>query len=264
VEVLGSPHTMAGSGAGYDLSVTTYTPDGRVYQVEYAQKKVEMSGTALAICFKDGVLFATEKLLVSKMLVPGTNKRTYPVSRTSGLVIAGLVADGRQLVARARQEASGYKNSYAEDMPPHMLAERVAMYMHAHTLYWSIRPFGSSVLLGAVDPDTKKPALFCIEPSGLVFKYKGTALGKGRQVAKTEIEKLLATEGAAEMTCKDALVAVAKILHKVHDEKDTNFELECAWICADSDYKFSAVPADLVNKAEETAKKQLEDEDQDD
>merc|ERR1711865_659940 len=117
---------------------------------------------------------------------------------------------------------------------------------------------------GEVDPDTKKPSLYSIEPSGLVFKYKGTAMGKGRQIAKTEIEKLLAAENAATMTCKDALSAVAKILHKVHDEKDTNFELECAWICADSDYKFAPVPADLIAAAEEKAKKELENEDQDD
>jgi len=255
---------MAGSGAGYDLSVTTYTPDGRVYQVEYAQKKVEMSGTALAICLKDGVLFATEKLLVSKMLVPGTNKRTYPISRNSGMVCAGLIADGRQMVSRGRQEAVNYKNAYAEDMPTHMLAERLGLFVHAYTLYWSIRPFGCSVLLGSVDADTKKPSLFSVEPTGLVYKYKGTALGKGRQIAKTEIEKLLASDAAAEITCKDALTAVAKILHKVHDEKDTNFELECAWICSESDYKFAPVPAALVATAEATAKKQLEDEDQDD
>merc|ERR1719329_1347410 len=177
------------------------------------------------------------------------------------MVIAGMSTDGRQLVARGRQESSNYKNAYAEEMPSHMLAERIGLFVHAYTLYWSIRPFGSAVLLGQVDPDTKKPSLYSIEPTGLVYKYKGTALDKGRQIAKTEIEKLLAGE---EMTCAQALASVAKILHKVHDEKDTNFELECAWICADSDYKFSAVPADLVSKAEETAKKQLEDEDNED
>jgi len=254
---------MAGSGAGYDLSVTTYTPDGRVYQVEYAQKKVDISGTSLAICFKDGVIFATEKLQnVSKMLVPGTDKRIYPVNRHSGMVLAGLSTDGRQIVARGRQESTNYKNAYAEDMPPHMLAERIGLFMHAYTLYWSIRPFGSAVLMGSVDPDTKKPSLFSIEPSGVVFKYKGTAMGKGRQVAKTEIEKLVAT--ASELSCKDALHKVAKILHKVHDEKDAKFEFECAWICADSDYKFAPVPADLVKTAEDAAKAELEAEDQDD
>eukprot|EP00427_Karlodinium_veneficum_P020912 CAMPEP_0169118880 /NCGR_PEP_ID=MMETSP1015-20121227/31239_1 /TAXON_ID=342587 /ORGANISM="Karlodinium micrum, Strain CCMP2283" /LENGTH=252 /DNA_ID=CAMNT_0009181683 /DNA_START=54 /DNA_END=812 /DNA_ORIENTATION=+ len=251
---------MAGTGSGYDLSVTTYTPDGRVYQVEYAQKAVEASGTALAICFKDGVLFATEKLLKSKMLVPGTNKRTYPVSRHAGIVIAGMVPDGRQIVARSRSEVENYKNAYAETMPADQLADRLGLYVHAHTLYWSYRPFGCVALLGCVDPETKKPSLHCIDPSGLVFKYKGTAAGKGKQSAKTEIEKLLAGDAAAELTCKGALSAVAKILHKVHDEKDANFELEAAWICADSDYKFAH--AVLLAEAEASAKKQLEDEDE--
>eukprot|EP00438_Fugacium_kawagutii_P000738 Skav220482 [mRNA] locus=scaffold591:85776:86967:- [translate_table: standard] len=75
---------MAGTGAGYDLSVTTFSPDGRVFQagtnqVEYAGKAVENSGTTLAICCKDGVVFAAEKFLLSKMLVHGTAKRIFPV-----------------------------------------------------------------------------------------------------------------------------------------------------------------------------------------
>lgn len=252
---------MAGSGAGYDLSVTTYTPDGRVYQVEYAQKKVDTSGTAIAICLKDGVIFATEKLLTSKMLVPGTNKATYPVHRRAGMVLCGLIPDGRQLVNRGREEVNNYKNAYNEEMPANQLAERLGLFVHAYTLYWSIRPFGCAALIGAVDPDTKKPSLFSVDPAGYVIKYKGNAFGKGRQIAKTEIEKLLAAEGGSELTCKAALAKVAKILHKVHDEKDRDFEMEVAWICSDSDYKFQYVPADMVKTAEETAKKELEDED---
>jgi len=244
------------------MGVTTYTPDGRVYQVEYAEKKVQTSGTTLAICFDDGVLFATEKLLQSKMLLPGTNKRTYPLNRHSGMVIAGLIPDGRQLVNRARQEAVNYKNAYGEEMPANMLAEHLGQFMHAYTLYGGLRPFGCSVLVGDVDADTQKPSLYELSPAGLVFKYKGTALGKGKMIAKTEIEKLLAAGSAG--TCKAALPKVAKILHKVHDEKDTNFELEMAWICADSGYKFAMVPPALIAASEEQAKKELEDEDQDD
>jgi len=253
---------MAGTGSGYDLSVTTYTPDGRVYQVDYAQKQVDSSGTALAICCKDGVIFATEKLMKSKMLVPGTNKRTYPVHRHAGMVLTGLIPDGRQIVARGRSEVQNYKNAYAENMPADNLAERLGLYVHAHTLYWSVRPFGCSALLGCVDPDTKKPSLHSIDPSGLVFKYKGTAMGKGRQAAKTEIEKLLAGDGGAELTCKAAITAVAKILHKVHDEKDPAFELEAAWICPETDFKFAPVPLETLAEAEAAAKKQLEDEDE--
>jgi len=255
---------MAGSGAGYDLSVTTLSPEGRIYQVEYAGKAVEQSGTAIAVCFKDGIIFAVEKFLTSKMLVPGTNKRTYPVHRHAGMVSAGFVTDARQLVNRARSEAVNYKNAYAEEMPAEVLAERLGLFVHAYTLYWSIRPFGCSSMLGCVDEDTKEPSLFAIEPSGVVFKYKGTATGKGKQAAKTEIEKLLAGENAASLTCKAALPLIAKIIHKVHDEKDKDFELECAWICEDSKYQFQMVPPAVVAAAEEAAKKQLEDEEQED
>jgi len=254
---------MSGTGAGYDLSVTTFSPDGRVYQVEYAGKAIENSGTTIAICCKDGVIFGVEKFLLSKMLVAGTSKRIFPVHRRAGMSIAGLVADSRQIVARARSETTQYKSSYNEEIPPELLADRLGMFMHAYTVYGSIRPFGCAVLLGCVDPDTKKPSLFCVEPSGQNYKYSGTAMGKGKQAAKTEIEKLLAN-GSDSLTCKDTLLHVAKILHKVHDEKDKDFELEASWICAESNYEFQAVPRDLVKAAEAQAKEQLEKEQEDD
>jgi len=254
---------MAGTGAGYDLSVTTFSPDGRVFQVEYAQKAVENSGTTVAICCKDGVVFATEKFLLSKMLVPGTNKRIFPVHRHAGMSIAGFVADSRQIVARARSEANQYKSAYNEEIPPGILAERVGLFMHAYTLYWSIRPFGCCVLLGCVEEDTKKPSLFTIDPSGMVYKYSGTAVGKGKQAAKTEIEKLLA-KGSESLTCAETLVQVARILHKVHDEKDKDFELEASWICPASGYEHAAVPSDTLKAAETEAKRLIEAEEQDD
>ncbi|KAJ3307992.1 hypothetical protein HDU93_005822, partial [Gonapodya sp. JEL0774] len=70
----------------YDLSVSTYSPDGRIFQIEYALKAVEISGTALAIRAKDGVVLATEKLVQSKLLVPGSNKRTQTVDTHIGIV----------------------------------------------------------------------------------------------------------------------------------------------------------------------------------
>jgi len=259
---LAPPGKMAGTGAGYDLSVTTFSPDGRVFQVEYAGKAVENSGTSLAICCKDGIVFAVEKFLTSKMLVPGTSKRIFPVHRNAGIAVAGMLADSRQIVARARSEAHQYTSAYDEEIPPELLAERLGLFVHAYTLYWSIRPFGCAILLGCVDKDTKKPSLFCIEPAGNVTKYTGTAAGKGKQAAKTEIEKLFATK--PELTCQEALVYCAKILHKVHDEKDKDFELEMSWISPASKHQHAPVPNDLVKTAETEAKRMIEAEEQDD
>lgn len=252
---------MAGTGAGYDLSVTTFSPDGRVFQVEYADKAVGNSGTAIAICCKDGIIFAVEKLLGSKMLVKGSAKRVFPIHKRAGMCIAGLVADSRQLVNRARSEANNYNSSYGEEIPPAILAERLGMYTHAHTLYWSVRPFCCAVLMGCIDEESKTPSLFMVEPSGLVYKYKGNAIGKGKQAAKTEIEKLMANEN---LTCEQALVDVAKIIHKVHDEKDREFELEMSWICPQSNYQMRMVPEALVKTSEDEAKKRIEAEEEED
>jgi 20S proteasome subunit alpha 7 len=250
---------MSGTGSGYDLSVTTFSPDGRVFQVEYAQKAVENSGTALAICCKDGVIFATEKFKTSKMLVNGTSRRIFAVNKHMGIAIAGLLPDARQIVTRAQEETRSFKSTYAETIPPPILAERLGLFMHAYTLYWSIRPFGCAVLLGCVDPDTKEPSLFCVDPSGIAHKYRGQAIGKGRMAAKTEIEKLL---GKAEgVTCEKALVDVARILHKVHDEKDRDFELEVSWICPATNYQHSVVNPEVLKVAEDEAKRILEAED---
>lgn len=253
---------MAGTGAGYDLDVTTYSPDGRVFQVEYAGKAVENSGTSVAICCKDGIVFASEKFLLSKMLVPGTSKRIFPVHRHAGMVVAGMLPDARQIVNRARSEATQYMNAYNEEMPPEILAERLGLFMHAYTCYGSVRPFGCAVLMGNVDKETKKPSVFCVEPTGMAFKYVGTAVGKGKQAAKTEIEKMYANN--PELTCEQALLQVAKIIHKVHDEKDKDFELEMSWICPASNYQHAQVTAQKVKAAEDEAKRILEAEQEDD
>jgi len=249
---------MSGTGSGYDLSVTTFSPDGKVYQVQYAEKAVDVSGTAIAICCKDGVVMASEKLLLSKLLVEGTNRRTYAIDKSSGLVMAGFATDGRQILDRARQEAQSFRSNFDEQIPPFLLAERLGLFVHQFTLYWSVRPFGSSVMIGTYAKGGK-PEVHIVEPSGLVYKYFGKAIGKGKQLANTEIEKL----DLKNLTCKDALFHLAKIMHKVHDEKDKDFEFECSWVCDGSNNQFELVPRSLVIKAEEDAKKAIEDEDED-
>lgn len=244
---------MSSIGTGYDLSVTTYSPDGRVFQTEYATKAVDNSGTAVGICCKDGVVLGVEKLIVSKMLVEGSSRRIHGVDRHAGLAMAGLVADGRQLVNRSRDEATEYKSVYGTPISIKVLSDRLAAYTHLHTLYWWTRPFGASAMLGGYDMDG--PHLYMVEPSGVGHRYYGTAIGKGRQAAKTEIEKLK----LSEMTSREGVIAVAKIIYGVHDEaKDKSFELEMGWVCDESKREFQRIPADLLAEAKEAAQKAQE------
>jgi len=84
---------MSSIGTGYDLSASQFSPDGRVFQVEYAQKAIENSGTAVGLRGKDGVVFAMEKLVTSKLYEPGANRRLFGIDRHVGMAVGGLLAD---------------------------------------------------------------------------------------------------------------------------------------------------------------------------
>ncbi|KAK4822542.1 hypothetical protein QYF61_015548 [Mycteria americana] len=101
----------------YDLSASTFSPDGRVFQVEYAMKAVENSSTAIGIRCKDGVVFGVEKLVLSKLYEEGSNKRLFNVDRHVGMAVAGLLADARSLADIAREEASNFRSNYGYDIP---------------------------------------------------------------------------------------------------------------------------------------------------
>ncbi|TFK29278.1 20S proteasome subunit [Coprinopsis marcescibilis] len=244
---------MTSIGTGYDLSASTYSPDGRIFQVEYAGKAVENSGTAIGLKVKDGVVLAVEKLVHSKLLVPNVNRRIQTVDRHIGLATSGLLADGRSIANRAREEASSLRSWH--DAPPTLkdIAERIGMFVQAYTLYSSVRPFGISTLLGAVDKNG--PALFVVEPSGVFYGYHGAAVGKGRQLAKTELEKLK----LSELTTREAVYEAARIIHLVHDDaKEKDFELELSWIGAETNNLHVPVPEDLFKDADAKARAALE------
>ncbi|KIK08382.1 hypothetical protein K443DRAFT_128301 [Laccaria amethystina LaAM-08-1] len=244
---------MTSIGTGYDLSASTYSPDGRIFQVEYANKAVENSGTAIGLKVKDGVVLAVEKLVHSKLLVPEANRRIQTIDRHIGLATAGLLADGRHLSNRARDEASNYRETYNSAPPLKAVADRLGLYVQAYTLYSSVRPFGISTILGAVDKDG--PSLFVVEPSGVFFGYNGAAVGKGRQLAKTELEKL----NLAELSTREAVTEAARIIYLVHeDAKEKEFELEMSWIGTESGGVHVHVPKDLLQEAEAAAKAALE------
>ncbi len=118
----------------YDLSASQFSPDGRVFQVEYANKAVEASGTVVALRCKDGVAFAVEKIITSRLYESGSNKRIHNVDKHIGMVgrknkiclifnpflfqsVAGLLADARQLLTVARDEAKQYKYDYGVSIP---------------------------------------------------------------------------------------------------------------------------------------------------
>lgn len=251
---------MASIGTGYDLSSTTFSPDGRVFQIEYAGKAVENSGTVLGMRCKDGVVLAVEKTVVSKMLVSGSLRRVHIVDHHATVAICGLLPDGRVIVNYAREECERYREFYGREIPGRVLADRIANYVHVHTLHWHLRPFGCAVLIGVHGKHDSGPELYLVEPSGVCYRYYAVAFGKGKQGARTELEKLNLKDesGSPGLTCEEAVNALARILVRVHDEaKDKDYTIEMSWV-KQGDKVASMVPKELVDKAHETAKAELD------
>ncbi|KAI6105696.1 20S proteasome subunit [Pisolithus sp. B1] len=244
---------MTSIGTGYDLSASTYSPDGRIFQVEYATKAVENSGTAIGLRVKDGIVLAVERLIHSKLLVPGANRRIQAVDRHIGMATAGLLADGRNVANRARDESSQIRTLWREPPTVKAVADRLALYAQAYTLYSSVRPFGISTIFGGVDKTG--PSLFVVEPSGVCLGYHGAAVGKGRQLAKTELEKLK----LSELSMREAVIEAARIIYLVHDDnKEKEFELEMSWVGDETGDLYAPVPTDLLADAEQKAREALE------
>ncbi|XP_069116614.1 proteasome subunit alpha type-3-like [Argopecten irradians] len=250
---------MSSIGTGYDLSASQFSPDGRVFQVEYALKAVENSGTAVGVRGRDGVVFGVEKLVTSKLYEAGANKRIFNVDQHIGMAVAGLLADARQVVETAREECSNYRYNYGCPIPLKHMTDRVSLYVHAHTLYSSVRPFGVSAIVGSYGKEG--PQMYMIDPSGVSWGYHGCATGKAKQAAKTEIEKLK----MRDMPIRDLVKEVAKIIYIVHDEvKDKNFELELSWVGEATGGKHERVPENIFIEAEKYAKEALEESDESD
>jgi 20S proteasome subunit alpha 7 len=246
---------MSSTGAGYDYSPTTFSPEGRIYQVEYAQKAVQNSGTAVGVKCKDGTVLALEKILLSPMLLESSNRRIFTVDEHIGVAVAGFMADGRLLATYARDEADEYRSEYGDAISPEQLARRVAAQVHYFTTLGYLRPFGTSILIAGRNKDTQTVELYQIDPTGVCKRFFGSAIGKGHQSAKTDIERT----AFAEMTCRDALKYIAKILHVTHEEgTDKPFALEMGWICEESEWNFVRVPQDLRDECNAWAKQAKE------
>jgi 20S proteasome subunit alpha 7 len=239
-------------GLGYDLSATTYSPEGRVFQIEYGMKAVDNSRTCLGIKVKDGIILAAEKIVSSPLIVPGSNRRVSTIDMHIGMVSSGVSADSRQLLKRAREEARNYRDSLNEPIPGKVLAERIGLFVQTHTLYSSVRPFGSTIIIGS--KDLEGCSLHMIDPSGQQMGYFGCVAGKGQQIVRTELEKLKLDE----LSSLDGVKEAVRVLYLTLDgSSDKRIEIDLSWICEESGYKHELVPEIIVKQAEDSVRRLL-------
>ena len=200
--------------SAYDRVSTMFSPDGRLYQVEYASKIVEQGTLGTAMAYDKGVLFGADKNVTSRLLKPASIEKIFKVDEHIGAISAGLVGDARRLVQLARKEAQENKMYYEEKIQVETLVKQLSAIKQLFTQYAGMRPFGVSFIIGGVDETGGR--LFETEPSGALAEYSAVAIGKGKKEVMASLEKNY-KEG---LSLDDAIAMLLEAMQKGIGEKD--------------------------------------------
>jgi len=212
----------------YDRGVNTFSPEGRLFQVEYAIEAVKLGSTSIGIQTKEGVVVAAENRSSSKLIVADSVRKISQIDKHIAVTSAGLIADARMWVDRARTESQNYWFTYNRRMLVEDVTQTVAnLALHFGDDDSKItlgRPFGVSMLFAGVDKTG--PQLFHLDPSGTFTKYRAKAIG----AASDGAEQSLREKYKDSMTLLEAEKLALSILKQVMEEKLTAANVEVVTI----------------------------------
>lgn len=167
--------------------MTTFSPSGKLVQIEYALNAVAAGIPALGIKAKNGVVLATEKKAPTVLIDTDSFKKIENLSGNVGVVFAGMVPDFRVLLRKGRKAAQAYYRMYRDPIPVSQLVREEATVMQEFTQQGGVRPFGLSLMIAGYDDNG--PQLYQVDPSGAYFGWKASAIGKNHTNAKSFLEK---------------------------------------------------------------------------
>ncbi len=198
---------------GYDRAITVFSPDGRLYQVEYAREAVKRGTTAVGIKCAEGVVLIVDKRVSSRLLEPVSIEKIFRIDNHIGVASSGLVGDARSLVDRARVESQINRVSYDEPIDVEVLAKKLCDHMQVYTQFGGARPYGTALLIAGISDDEAR--LFETDPSGTLLEYKATGIGTGRPA----VMKVFEDEYNEEAGFADAINLGLKALHAATEGK---------------------------------------------
>ena len=201
------------SPSAYDRAITVFSPDGRLFQVEYAREAVKRGTTALGIVYKDGVILAVDKNITSKMLRGESIEKIFKIDEHIGVATSGLVADARRLVDHARITAQEERLTFNKPVDIQTLTQSIGDLKQAYTQFGGARPFGASLLITGIDDSGNR--LFETDPSGAFNELYAAAIGGGKAEAEAFFEK----EYKHGMNFEEAIQLALVTLKRVGDKK---------------------------------------------
>ncbi|MCR6623439.1 MAG: archaeal proteasome endopeptidase complex subunit alpha [archaeon YNP-WB-062] len=197
-------------GMGYDRAITVFSPDGRLFQVEYAMEAVRRGFTALGIRCVEGVVLVAERRKILPLIDYSSLEKIFKIDDHIGITYAGFPFDARILIDYARQEAQLNRILYDEPIDVEVLTKRISDVMQIYTQRGGVRPFGVAFLVAGVDDNG--PRLLMTEPSGAYALYFARAIGSGSQQVTEFLEKNYKFEISLNEALKMAVAAVKPVV----------------------------------------------------
>ena len=253
--------------AGYDRAITVFSPDGRLFQVEYAREAVKRGTTSIGIKCPEGVVLAVDKRTTSPLVESKSIEKLFRIDEHIGSATSGLVADARALVERARVDAQVNKITYSEPISVETLAKKLCDMLQLYTQNGGVRPFGSALIIGGVYNDKCK--LFETDPSGALIEYKATAIDAGRN----QVIDVFENNYKDDMTLDEAIELALTAINEATDHETSSDNVEIA-VITKKDPSYKKISSEEVQKyidelvakreSEEAAKEDSEENEKDD
>ena len=232
---------------GYDMTPTMYSPDGRIYQVEYAMETVKRGTLAIGLCSKGGVIMAVEEK-PRTLQTTNITQKIFQVDFHIGVAAAGYIPDARVQVDSARFFSQGSKMTYDESVEIATVAKHLADQSHQFTQYSGVRPNGVSLIIAGIDQ--KGESIYVTDPSGTYVQYAAIAIGAGSEDVNAFLEKHYNSDMSMDET---AALAIAAINLKA-EQKDVTSDIKMAKITTEAKVFETVSESDLKNYSQNAAK----------
>jgi len=208
--------------SGYDRAITVFSPDGHLFQVEYAQEAVKKGSTAVGVRGANVVVLGVEKKAVAKLQEDRTVRKICQLDEHVIMAFAGLTADARILINKARIECQSHKLTVEDPVTLEYITRHVASLKQKYTQSNGRRPFGISCLITGFDYDGT-PRLYQTDPSGTYHEWKANSIGRNAKTVREFLEKNYSTEKVA--TEDDTVKLAIKALLEVVQSGGKNLEI---------------------------------------